>query len=163
MTRFLIFQNTENLNYFFPFLIDYFIYLHFICYPPSQVPLHSPPIFFSLPPDVLPHPLIQFCLSALPFPYPGSSSFHRTKGLPYQWCQIRPSSPTYPAGAMRPPCVLFDWWFSPWELWEVGLVDVVVLPMVLQTSSAPSVLALTSPLKSPCSPLTCSCKHLHLY
>ena len=41
------------------------------------------------------------------------------------------------------PCVLFGWWFSPCELW---LVDIVVLPMGSQTPSAPTVLALTSPL-----------------
>jgi hypothetical protein len=37
-----------------------------------------------------------------------------------------------------PPWVLFCW-FSPWELREVGvwLVDIVVLPMGLQTPSAP--------------------------
>ena len=28
----------------------------------------------------------------------------------------KPSSATYPAGAMVPPYVLFGWWFSPWEL-----------------------------------------------
>ena len=27
------------------------------------------------------------------------------------------------------PCVLFGWWFSAWELWELWLVDIVVLPM----------------------------------
>jgi hypothetical protein len=34
-----------------------------------------------------------------------------------------------------PPCVLFGWWFSPWELWRGGvwLVDIVVLSMDLQT------------------------------
>jgi hypothetical protein len=42
-----------------------------------------------------------------------------------------------------PSCVLFGWWFSPWELCWVWLVD-VVLPMELQTPSAPSVLPLTS-------------------
>ena len=26
-----------------------------------------------------------------------------------------------------PPCVLFGWWFSPWELWVVWLVDIVFL------------------------------------
>ena len=47
-----------------------------------------------------------------------------------------------------PPCVLFGWWFSPWELWGVGfwLVDIVVLPIGLQTPSARSVLSLTPPL-----------------
>jgi hypothetical protein len=28
-----------------------------------------------------------------------------------------------------PPCILFGWWFSPSELWEVWLVDIVVPPM----------------------------------
>ena len=23
-----------------------------------------------------------------------------------------------------PPCVLSGWWFSPWELWQVWLVDI---------------------------------------
>ena len=41
-----------------------------------------------------------------------------------------------------PPCVLFGSWFSPWELWYLWLVD-IVLPMGLQTPSAPSVLPLT--------------------
>jgi hypothetical protein len=50
-----------------------------------------------------------------------------------------------------PPCVLFGWWFSPRELWEIWLVDIVVLPMGLQTPSAPSVLFLTCPLGSSCS------------
>ena len=36
------------------------------------------------------------------------------------------------------------WWFSPWEL----LVDIVVLPMELQSPSAPSVLPLNLPLGS---------------
>ena len=31
------------------------------------------------------------------------------------------------------PCVLLLSWLSPWELWEVWLVDIVVLPMGLQT------------------------------
>jgi hypothetical protein len=44
------------------------------------------------------------------------------------------------------PCVLFGWWFSPWELWGFWLVDIVVLPMELQTPSAPSVLSLTPSL-----------------
>jgi hypothetical protein len=37
------------------------------------------------------------------------------------------------------PCVLFGWWFSPWKLWEMWLVDIFVLIMGLQTLSAPSV------------------------
>jgi len=30
-------------------------------------------------------------------------------------------------------------WFSPWELWGIWLIDIVVLPMGLQIPSAPSV------------------------
>ena len=48
-----------------------------------------------------------------------------------------------------PSCVLFDYcWFSPWEFWGVWLVDIVVLPMVLETTSASSVFPLTPPLCS---------------
>jgi hypothetical protein len=50
-----------------------------------------------------------------------------------------------------PPCVLFGWWFSPWELWEIWLVDIVIPSMGLQTPSAPRILPLTPPLGSFCS------------
>jgi hypothetical protein len=50
-----------------------------------------------------------------------------------------------------PPCVLFGWWFSPWKLLGVWLVDIVVLPMGLQTLSATSVLSLAPPLGTLCS------------
>jgi hypothetical protein len=45
------------------------------------------------------------------------------------------------------PCILFGCWFSPWELWWVSLVDFVILPVGLQSPSAPSAL-LTLPLGS---------------
>jgi hypothetical protein len=54
-------------------------------------------------------------------------------------------------GPCFPPCVLFGWWFICWELWGVRLVDIVVLPMELQSTAAPSVLPLTLPLGSLCS------------
>jgi hypothetical protein len=50
-----------------------------------------------------------------------------------------------------PPCVFFDWWFSPWELWDYSLVHIVVLPMGLQSSSAPWVLYLDPSLWILCS------------
>jgi hypothetical protein len=34
-----------------------------------------------------------------------------------------------------PPCVFFDWWFSPRELWGYWLVHIIVPPMGLQTPS----------------------------
>jgi hypothetical protein len=49
------------------------------------------------------------------------------------------------------PCVLFGWWFSPWELWGYWLVRIVVSPMGLQTPSAPWVLSLAPPLGTLCS------------
>jgi hypothetical protein len=30
-----------------------------------------------------------------------------------------------------PPCVLLDWWFSPWKLWGLWLIDVIAIPMGL--------------------------------
>ena len=45
-------------------------------------------------------------------------------------------------------CILFGWWFSSRELWGVQLIDTIVLPMGLQSPSAPSVLPLTLPLGS---------------
>ena len=54
---------------------------------PSQFPLHKPAFPLLLPPAsmrVLPHQPTHSCLSALAFPYPGSSSLHRTKELPSQ-------------------------------------------------------------------------------
>jgi hypothetical protein len=50
-----------------------------------------------------------------------------------------------------PPCVFFDWWFSPRELWGYWLVHIVVPPMGLQTSSAPWILYLAPSLGTLCS------------
>ena len=49
-----------------------------------------------------------------------------------------------------PPCVLFGWWFSPWELWGHWLVHIVLPPMGLQTLSAPLVLSLAPPFETLC-------------
>jgi hypothetical protein len=48
-----------------------------------------------------------------------------------------------------PPCVLFGWWFSPWELWGVWFVDIAVPPMGPQTPSASSVPSPTPPSGTP--------------
>jgi hypothetical protein len=42
--------------------------------------------------------------------------------------------------------VLLAWWLRPWKLGGVWLVDIGVLPMGLQTPSAPSVLSLPPPV-----------------
>jgi len=62
-----------------------------------------------------------------------------------------------------PPCVLFCWWFSLWELWGILLIDIVILPVGFETPSAPSVLSLTPPLGSPMFSPMVRCRHLHLY
>ena len=84
------------------------------------------------------------------------TSLQRTKGLSFY-----DARQCYPLLIMQlepwvPSCVLFDWWFSPWELWGVGGKAGLggwycCLPMGLQTSSAPSVLSLTPPLGTLCS------------
>jgi hypothetical protein len=50
-----------------------------------------------------------------------------------------------------PPRVLFSLGFSPWSFGGSGWLIIVFLPMGLQTTSAPTGLALTSPLGSLCS------------
>jgi hypothetical protein len=49
-----------------------------------------------------------------------------------------------------PPCVLFGWSFSPWDLWGFWLVDIIVLPIGLQTPSVPSFLSLIPLLETLC-------------
>ena len=103
---------------------------------------------------VLPHSLTHP-------PIPASQSWHSpTQG---HWAFIGPRV-SLPINAWQghpllhmqlkpwvPPYILFGWWFSPWEPWGVWLVDIVVLPMGLQHSSASSVLSLTPPLEILCS------------
>jgi hypothetical protein len=48
-------------------------------------------------------------------------------------------------------CVLFGWWFNPWEFWVYWFVHIVVPPIWLQTPSDPWVLSLVPPLGTPCS------------
>ena len=64
----------------------------------------------------------------------GFSSIDALQCLPLLHMQLEP---------WVPPCALLGWWFSSLELW---LVYIVILPMGLQTPSAPSVLFLTPPL-----------------
>jgi hypothetical protein len=50
-----------------------------------------------------------------------------------------------------PPCVFFDWWFSPRELWGYWLVHMAVPPMGMQTPSASWVLSQVPLLGTQCS------------
>ena len=94
--------------FFHYILLVIFIYLHFKCCPPSQSPLHKPhrpsslPLLPALP--LLPlHPTVPLSWVIKPPQNQGAS-------LP-----VMPDK-AYPAGAMGTPCVLFGWWFSPWEI-----------------------------------------------
>ena len=55
------------------------------------------------------------------------------------------------------PCVLFDWWFSPWELWGAWLVDIVANPF-----SSFSPFSNSSIEDLVLSPMV-ACEHLPLY
>jgi hypothetical protein len=82
-------------------------YFHWLFYIFIFWMLSLSPAFPPQAPYLLPSPT-HSCLRVLEFPYAGSSSLHRTKGLPSHWCQIRPSSATYAARATGPSmCTLW--------------------------------------------------------
>ena len=60
------------------------------------------------------------------------------------------------------PCVFFGWCFSSCEFCGVYLVDIIALPMGLQTPSAPLVF-LQLPHWGSCTHPMVACKHLQLY
>jgi len=110
--------------------------------------------FQMLSPFLVPHPLpIPLLLwGCSPTHTPTSTPWHsptlgikqpRAKGFSSHWCPTRLHMQLEP---WIPPCVLFVWWSSPWEFWGFWLVNIVVLPIGLQTPSATSVLSLTTPL-----------------
>jgi hypothetical protein len=110
---------------------------------------------------MLSHSPTHSCLTAIAFPYSEASSLHRTKGpllslMPDKaiLCHIC----NWSHGVLH----IFGWWFSPWELWGVQLVDIVVLPMGLQTPPAPSVFPLTPPLGTLCS-IWWLAESIHIY
>jgi hypothetical protein len=109
---------------------------------PPQTPIPSSPLplrgCFPTYPLLPQYPSIPLCWGIEP---------SQNKGLPSHWCQIMRSFGTYAAGAMDHPCVVFGWWFSPWELQRAQLVDIVLL-LGLQSPSAPSVPPQTLPLGS---------------
>ena len=113
--------------------------------PKPTIPSESPCIYEGSPPAA--HPLLWQCPS-----------------IPLLWVIEPPQNqgaplPVMPAKAILCSIsswsldsllwVLFGWCFSPWELWGIWLIDIVVCPMWLQNSWDPIVLALTSPLGSP--------------
>jgi hypothetical protein len=122
------FENGEGF-----FLIGFF-YIHFKCYTFSRSPLPLNPLSHP-PPSASMNPPTHFCLPVLghrAFTGPRASlPIDFGQGHPLLHMQLEPCVP---------PCIIFGWWFSSWELWGVWLVDIVVPPVGLQTPSAPSVL-----------------------
>jgi hypothetical protein len=153
-----------NLNFFlsFSYFLFYWIFYLFTFQMLSPFPVSpwKPPIPFPLP------LLLWRCSPTHPLPTPLESP---TLGH-WAFTGPRPSLPTdalqdHPLLRMRlepwvPPCVLLGYWFSTSELREgrVWLVDIVILPMGLQTPSAPSVLSLTPLLRTLCSVQICASK-----
>jgi hypothetical protein len=110
--------------------------------------LVSPPkISYPLPPFPAPHPTHSHS-----WPWHSPILGHRTflgpraspsiddrLGHPLLHMQLEPQVP---------PCVFFDWWFSPKDLWGYWLVHIDVPPMGLQTPSASWVLSLAPLLRT---------------
>jgi hypothetical protein len=110
-------------------------------YPSTTLP--SPPFCLyegASPPT---HPFLPHC-SNIPLPWAVKPPQDQGSALPLMsdkaiLCYICIWSHGFP------PRILFGWWFSLLELCVVQLVD-IVLPIGLQSSSAPSVLPLPLPL-----------------
>jgi hypothetical protein len=118
-----------------------------------ESPIHIPPLPASMrvfpPPTHLPIPTSL----SWHFPTLGHQAFTGLRTSPF--IDARQGHPLLHMwlGPWVIPCVLFGWWFSPWELWGGGgiwLVDIVVPSLGLQTTSTLSVLSLTCQLGTPC-------------
>jgi len=131
--------------------IGYFVYLHYKCYslsPPLPFPLSLPLLIWRC----------SLSYPSTPTSTPWNSStlgkwaFTETRASPIDARQCHPLL-QYAAGAMGPS--ICTHWLVVCSLWAleggIWLVDIVVLPMGLQTPSASSVLSLTLPLGSQCS------------
>ena len=124
--------------------IGYFLYISNVIPFPPETPYHILPAPASL--KVSLHPSTHSHLPTLNSPTLGHlSSLHRTKDLSFHRCLTRPSSATYATRAMCTPLSMgvLGWRGGVW------LVDIVVLPMGLQTPSTPSVPSLNSSIRDP--------------
>ena len=111
---------------------------------PSGNLIPFPPFPASM--SMLTHPPTHSCIPSLTFPYTGSVPGPRAS-LPIDVQQDHPLLHMQ----MEPgvlSSLLFGWCFSPWELWGLCLVDIVVLTMCYNPLQ---LLLLTPPLGNPCS------------
>ena len=102
--------------------------------PKSHYPLPTPPLTNPPTPTSL--------------PTPGHRTFTGTRASPPIDDQLGHPLLHMQLEPWVSPCVLFSWWFSPWELWGCWLVHIVVPSMALQNPSAPWVLSLVPPLRT---------------
>jgi hypothetical protein len=102
-------------------------------------------ITYPLPPPLAPQPTHSHFLAL------GQRIFERPKASPTINGQLGHPLLLMQLGSQVPPCVFFDWWFSPREPWEYWLVHIVVPPMGLHTRSVPWVISLAPPLETLCS------------
>jgi hypothetical protein len=140
----------EFFNFLFMFLLDiFFIYISNVI--PFIIPAHRTP---------LSHPTSSFFYEGVPPTHPTTPAtppLHSPTLCHQAFTGTRASSPIdawqgHPLlhiwlEPWLPLCVLFFfffWWFRLWVIW---LFD-IVLPMELQTPSAPLVLSLTPPLRT---------------
>jgi hypothetical protein len=154
----------------FSFLLDHFIYLYSKYLPPSLCPLSElftqSPLHFASERVIAPpytHPLhapTHPHLTQPASPFPGSPNLYRIRYILSHW---RQASPLLHVCQMpwTSLYMLFGWWLTLWEIWEVQLVD-NVLPMWLPFSLAPSTLHLTLPMGVPNLSSIDGCKYLHL-
>jgi hypothetical protein len=115
---------------------------------PSWFTLQNPHIPFSLP--LLTNPPIPASWS-WHSPTLGHRAFTRPRTSPSN--DVQQGHPLLHR-RLEPwvaPCVLFGWWFSPWELWGYWLVHIVVPLMGPPPPSTPWVFFLTPPLGILCS------------
>ena len=96
-----------------------FLYLYFKCYPPSCLLPQGAPYPISLPLLLWGCSHTHSHFPALVFSYTGASSLHITRAsLPIDAWQSHPLlHMQLELEPWVPPCALFGWWFSPWELW----------------------------------------------
>jgi len=141
-----LFVYIVNLCFYFYCIFYVFIFQMRSPYPVPPSPI-SPP---SSSMRMLPLPPTHSYFNILVFPYNGKMSLHRTKGFSSYWFETMASSAICELESRVTSCVLFGWWFSPWEFFggRGKVVDMVVLPRGLQSPSAPSVLSQTPPLES---------------
>jgi hypothetical protein len=118
--------------FFFSFFNWIFMYItNVIPFPKSphpKTPYHIPPPPASM--RVYPYPHTYSHFPALKLPYTGASNLYRTKGHFCHYAQQGQTLLHIRLEPWVPPWVLIGWWFKPWDLW---LVDIVFLPMGLQT------------------------------